>query len=309
MIFVRTACFALGCLVGAMPSFAQAQAPAAEVSLSAPETVAIGRPIPMHWSGPGGDGDRIQVFDPKAIRGKGKVMVQKPLAHGDVAKRTIALPAPAAPGSYLLRYWNGGSGKVLATRTIQVEAAEVSLSAPDSVRIADEFEIAWIGPGMLRDSIELFDPKANDGQGRVLKTIRLVNGDFEERTVRLIAVARPGQYELRFWNGDNRAVLATRPIEIVPVEVSVDGPDRVAPEKPFVATWRGPGAFRDAVQIQDPAAGGGKGKTIISRRLINDDYDTKSVHLKAPKRPGVYFLRYWNGDNRAVLAERPLTVK
>lgn len=280
----------------------------AEVSLMAPETVAIGLPIRMAWVGPGGFRDTVQVFD-RGAGPNGRILAEKRLVNDDFDNRRVTLPAPATPGSYLLRYWNGDNSMVLATRQITIEEAEVSLTAPDEVKMAHHFEVSWVGPGAQRDAIELFDPDSNAGRGNVLKSARIVNGDYDGRKVKLDAVHTPGTYQLRYYNGDSGKVMATRPVEVVATEVSLEGPESSAPEATFQVTWQGPGAFRDAVEIFDPAAGAGKGKVVASKRLVNDDYDNRTVRLKAPKAAGAYILRYWNGDNSAVLGEAPLTVR
>ena len=45
-----------------------------------------------------------------------------------------------------------------------------------------------------------------------------------------------------------------------------------------------------------------------SKRVRYEDFDNNKVTIKAPKAPGEYVLRYYNGDSKAVLAERPLSV-
>lgn len=281
----------------------------AEVSLSAPDQVEIGMPIRVEWVGPGGRRDTVQVFDSDANQGKGKALVEKRLANDDFDNNRITMPAPAKAGSYVLRYWNGDNRKVLATRPIEIVAGEVSIRAADSVKIAHTFEVEWVGPAGRRDAIELFDPETNAGRGKVLKSKRLSSGDMDARIVKLEAVARPGTYQLRYWNGDNRAVLVTRPIEVVAMDVSVEGPEAVDAGQKFEVSWVGPGAYRDAIEVFDPQARGGKGKVLVAKRLVNSKYDDRIAELAAPKKAGAYLLRYFNSDNRAVLAEIPLTVK
>lgn len=280
----------------------------AEVSLSAPEQIEIGMPIRVEWVGPGGRRDTVQVFDTSSNQGKGKALVEKRLVNDDFDNNRITMAAPAKVGSYLLRYWNGDNRKVLATRPIEIIAGEVSLSAAESVKIAHTFEVEWVGPAGRRDAIELFDPETNAGRGKVLKSRRLSNGDMDARTVKLEAVARPGTYQLRYWNGDNRAVLVTRPIEVVATTVTIEGPAAVDAGQKFDVSWVGPGAYRDAIEIFDPAANGGKGRALVSKRLVNGNYDDRIVAVPAPKKAGDYILRYYNTDNRTVLAEKALKV-
>lgn len=133
---------------------------------------------------------------------------------------------------------------------------------------------------------------------------RLRNDDFESRKASLAAPAEPGDYELRYWNGDNKAVLATRTITVTETEVSLAAPDGLPAGEPFVVDWIGPGARYDEVRIVD-----GNGKTTGSVRLRNAAFEERKVKIKAPKEPGHYELRYWNGENKVVLATRALRVE
>jgi Ca-activated chloride channel family protein len=196
---------------------------------------------------------------------------------------------------------------VLVTRPIEVASAEVSLSAPESVDFGRSFEVNWVGPGANRDSVEIFDPAGNNGNGRVAYSKRVKNDDYDGRSVTLIAPAKAGDYDLRYFSGDSRAVLVTRPVTIVETEVSVTAPDSVPAGEAFTASWVGPGATRDAIEIV--AADAADGKAVASSRLINGDYDAQTVKVKAPKEPGNYLLRYWNGQSEVILATRPIVVE
>ncbi|WP_029040675.1 vWA domain-containing protein [Cucumibacter marinus] len=279
------------------------------VSLSADDAVPMGRPFDVTWQGPGARRDAVEIFDESADAGRGKVVSAMRIANGDYDNAMVTLNAPAEPGEYLLRYWNGDSRTVLATRPITVEAVAVSLDAAETVKIGQSLTVTWEGPGARRDAIELFDPEADAGRGKVLVSQRITNGDYDNRTVELTVPVAPKTYELRYWNGDGRTVLATRPVTVEPMDVSLDGPASVGVEETFAVTWEGPGAYRDAVEVFDPRAAGGQGRTATSTRLVNGDYDNKSVNVRAPKEPGNYLLRYWNGDFGAVLFEAPIIVE
>ncbi len=281
----------------------------AEVGLSAPESVSMGATFEVSWVGPGGRRDAVQVVDPAGNQGDGKLEREIRLVHGNVDERTVRLPAPAKPGTYQLRYWNGENRTVLATRPIEVKEAEVSLEAEDTVVIGRTLVVKWTGPGARRDAVQLFDPDAGGGRGKVMRSMRLSNGDTENRTVKLIATATPKTLQLRYWNGDSRRVLVTRPVEVVGMDVSISGPASVKAGERFEVSWIGPGAYRDAIHVVDPEASGGRGKAVASQRLANGDYDGRKVRIKAPAKPGKYVLRYWNGDNRATLAEAAITVQ
>lgn len=152
--------------------------------------------------------------------------------------------------------------------------------------------------------MQIFDPMAMNGEGKVLREKRLRNDEFENRRASLPAPAKAGEYELRYWNGDNKTVLATRVISVTATQVSLSAPDKVNAGQTFVVEWVGPGARYDQVQIVD-----GDGKSVGGRHLRNSQFDERKVSVNAPKRPGQYEVRYWNGDNKATLATRPLTIE
>lgn len=280
----------------------------APVSLDAPANVAIGRTFTVEWVGPGARRDTIRIFDATARQGDGKVLREKRLVNDDFDNRKISLQAPAEPGFYELQYYSGDGREVLAARQIEVLEAPVSLDAPDEVAMGRSFEIGWQGPGARRDTVELFDETADAGRGKVVSSVRIVNGDMDAQTVRLNAPTQPGDYLLRYYNGDNRAVLATRPVTVVELPVSLEAADEVGIGMSFDVSWEGPGARRDAIELYDAEADAGRGKVLYSKRIVNGDMDAQIVALIAPTETGEYQLRYFNGDSRAVLATRPVTV-
>lgn len=279
---------------------AAAELPAA--TIDAPEQVEIGTPFAVAWNGPGEDHDHIWLFDPAAENGAGDLVRGRRLSTSpDFDSRQVTLVAPTTPGPYELQYHYGAAPVVIATRAIAVVEAAVSLDAPPAVSIGSAFVASWVGPGGDRDFVELFD----EGAGAAIGTARLINHDFENRQVRLTAPVEPGFYLLRYVDGDDRLVLAARQIEILPAEVSLDAPATVEAGTLFKVVWQGPGANRDQVEIYDAAAS----KLIATKRLVNDDYANRTATLKAPQVAGDYLLRYWNGDSRSVLSERPLAVR
>ncbi len=280
----------------------------AEVSLSAPADAAIGTTITVGWVGPGARYDAIEIFDPQAKQGEGSVLRSRRLSDGDFEARTVRLVMPTDPGFYQLRYWNGEDRKVLATRQIEVLEAEVSIEAPATADMGSTITVGWVGPGGRYDAIQLYDPQAKQGEGDVLRSARLSGGDFDGRTVTLVMPTDPGPYQLRYWNGDNKSVLATRDIEVVETEVSLSGPESVDMGRTFEVAWVGPGGRYDAIEIYDPEGDNGDGKVVTSKRLTSDDFEARTVKLVAPNKPGDYQLRYWNGDSKTVLATAPITV-
>ncbi len=281
---------------------------AAEVGLEAPEQVEIGKTIAVGWRGPGGRNDTVEVFNPRSMDGQGKVIRKKLLRNDDFDNRKVTLTAPADPGDYLLRYWNGENRKVLATRPIEIVGATVWLKAPESIDVGKTIKVEWQGPGGKYDSIVLFDPTANNGEGSEVRNKRLRNDDFDNRIASLTAPGTPGNYELRYWNGENRKVLAVAPIEVRDAEAWIKAPESIAAGKRIAVEWKGPGGRYDSIILHDPAGNNGEGKKIRAQRLRNDDFENRRAGITAPVKPGIYELHYWNGENKKVLAVTPIEV-
>ncbi|WP_299480352.1 VWA domain-containing protein [uncultured Roseibium sp.] len=277
----------------------------AQVTLETDEAAEAGKPILVDWVGPGARYDSVRLVDPAS----GKKIHEKRLRNDDFDNQRVTLPGPVKAGPYELHYYNGDNKTVLATVPIAVTAAVVALQAPDQIGQGRHITVTWTGPGARYDSVQFFDPRARAGDGRVVHQKRLRNDDFDNSKVTLPSAAKPGDYELRYYNGDNKTVMLTRPISVVPVELGVDGPESVEAETTFSVSWKGPGARYDSVQIWDPRARGGNGRAVFERRVWSGDIDAQTVNLKAPKEAGNYEIRYFNGDNKAVLFTRPLSVQ
>ncbi|GAB2659627.1 hypothetical protein GCM10027193_12160 [Arenimonas aestuarii] len=283
----------------------------AEVALDAPAEVAIASDILVTWTGPGERYDEVQVFDPAGNAGRGKVVDNKRVLDAPGAdRRQVTLVAPAKPGNYTLRYWNGDNSIALTSVPLRVVEADVGLSAPEEVAMASSFVVGWIGPGAQYDEVQVFDPAGNAGRGKVVDNQRVRSAKtFDQREVRLTAPAKPGDYTLRYWNGDNSTVLSTQPLRVVAAEVGLDAPGSVPMATYFTVTWTGPGARYDEVQVFDPAGNAGRGKVVDNQRVQSDrGYDQRQVTMTAPARPGGYQLRYYNGDNTAVLHVQPIEI-
>ncbi|MEM9139984.1 MAG: VWA domain-containing protein [Pseudomonadota bacterium] len=279
-----------------------------DVTLTVTGDAAVGKPLLIAWEGPGARYDQIELWDPNARGGEGKKISSQSVRNGDFDNQKVRLPGPGKAGTYELRYWNGDNRFVLATQELAIADTEVSLDAPDQIEAARTIRVTWEGPGARYDDVLLFDPNAKGGEGKIIARKRLRNDDFDNKRATLPAPAKPGQYELQYWNGDNRKVLASRPIEVIEAQVSLEAPDQIEAAKTIRIAWEGPGARYDDVQLFDPNAKGGQGQVIASKRLRNDDFDNNRASLTAPAKPGEYELRYWNGDNRSVMATRPIQV-
>lgn len=276
----------------------------ADVSISAPDTVDAARTFTVEWTGPGGARDDLQIFDPRTRNGEGEVARSIRFNQDrDFRDRRASIVAPSVAGDYVLRYWSGQDRRVLAERPVTVREAVVTIEAPETVEMGRAFTVNWQGPGAARDDMQIVP----SGDDRVVRSARLnQDRDFRNGRLTLVAPVRPGAYELRYWNGEDRRVLATRAVEVTEIPVSLEGPARVAAEERFTVRWQGPGGARDDLLISEPNAD----RTVRSQRLRQDrGFANGEATIQAPKEPGSYQLRYWSGENRTVLVSVPLVVE
>jgi len=276
---------------------------AAEVSLDAPVQVPIGSTFLVRWQGPGAVRDDVQLVAAGAAAAGEVIRRQRLNQDRGFERREASLQATTVPGSYLLRYFNGENGEVLAERAIEVVAAEVSLDAPDEVDMGRPFTVRWQGPGAVRDDLQIIAT----GDTRVIRRQRL-NQDrgFGRREVSITAPIAPGGYRLRYYSGTDDRALVERNFSVRAIPVSLDAPASVPAGQRFTLRWQGPGAVRDDVQIVEA-----EGDKVVRRQRLNQDrgFANNEASLIAPEQPGDYRLRYWNGESDTGLVERPLRVE
>lgn len=276
---------------------------AAAVSLDAPAQVPIGSTFVVRWQGPGAGRDDVQLLAAGAAAGGEVIRRQRLNQDRGFERREASLQAPTEPGRYLLRYFNGENGEVLAEREFEVVAAEAGLDAPAEVDMGRSFSVRWQGPGAARDDLQI--TAADDT--RVIRRQRL-NQDrgFANKEASITAPIAPGSYRLRYYSGADDRVLVERAFRVRAIAVGLDAPDSVPAGQRFTLRWQGPGAVRDDVQIVEA-----EGDKVVRRQRLNQDrgFASNEVSLVAPEQPGRYRLRYWNGESDTGLVERPLRVE
>lgn len=103
---------------------------------------------------------------------------------------------------------------MLITRPLAITPLKISLEAPPSVETETRFDVDWQGPGARYDAVQIWDPSARGGKGKVVQQKRVWSGDKGSQTVTLNAPKAAGEYELRYYNGDNKKVLLTQPLSV-----------------------------------------------------------------------------------------------
>ena len=175
---------------------------AAKVTLKAPDTATAGAVVSIEWSGPDNARDLIAIVPKGAKEGTYGSYTQTKKGS------PLTLATPAEPGDAEIRYLTGKSKKTLAARPIKLTPADIKFAVAEKVAANATFRLEFSGaPNNPRDLIVIALP----GNKRAEKTYYVSRGSPQE----VKAPKKAGKYELRYITGKKRAVIATRPIEVV----------------------------------------------------------------------------------------------
>jgi hypothetical protein len=260
-------------------------------TLTAPAELSSGSPFALEWTGPANDGDYVSVAAPDDPASKYVSYRYTRLGS------PVEMTAPDPPGEYELRYVQGQSREILATRRIDVTAAAATLTAAAKVSSGAPFALEWTGPGNSRDYVSVATPDDPASKYVSYRYTRLGS------PVEMTAPDLPGEYELRYVQGQSREILATRRIEVTAVAATLTAPGRVAPGAELSVEWMGPANNHDYVSFASPEDSASKYDSYGYTRLGSP------LKMKAPKEPGSYELRYIQGQSRTILARRPIAVR
>ncbi|NLA89274.1 MAG: VWA domain-containing protein [Alcaligenaceae bacterium] len=197
------------------------------------------------------------------------------LATQTVTIPEIAAPAPLAPPASSL----------------------VTIEAPEMAKAGTVIEITWSGPSEASDYITIVKPEAKDADYGVYK--RTTKGP----TLKLQAPDAIGPHEIRYVQDKNTKVLAKQAIELIPVEATVSGPDRIGAGGTIEVQWTGPNSPGDYITVVEIGA---------PDKEYNDYARTTSgnpVKFLVPDGLGKYEIRYVLDISKRVLASQPLTIE
>ncbi|WP_050529332.1 vWA domain-containing protein [Pseudaestuariivita atlantica] len=186
-----------------------------------------------------------------------------------------------------------GNAAMTVTLVLPAPLPEATLDAADSAPLGSTVAVTWDGPDGKNDYVAVADPNR---KGRYINYAYTRNGNPAE----VMMPATTGTFELRYFRGDN-TLLATRPIEVTPVTVSIDAPDSAPQGANVPIAWEGPGYKNDYIAVA-PKEGG--------PRYINYRYtrDGSPADLAMPPLPGDYVVQYVLAQGSTVLTSVPITV-
>ncbi len=247
------------------------QVVATRASVSGPPTAQAGSRITITWTGPANPGDWITIVKPD-------VPYSVYNDYFDARPENHQLNVPLEPGAYELRYVLAGKN-IIARAPIEVVAVTATLQGPDQVNAGAAFKVDWNGPGGASDWITIIAPDQPD-------TAYASYADAARgNPATLNAPTTPGHYELRYaLNG--KQVIARAPIEVLPVTVTLQAPERVVAGAAFPVGWDGPNNPGDWITIVAPD------QPDTAYGSYADAARGNPATLNAPTTPGHYELRY-----------------
>lgn len=254
------------------------------VTLNATDQTDTGKSISVEWEGPNEAYDAIAI----ARVGEKKAINQTRTSRGN----PLQLQMPAAPGEYEIRYVLYQDSTVLATRAITVNAARVVINAPEEAGIGSTITVNWEGPNADYDVIAV----ANVGENKIINQTRTSKGN----PLDVLMPATPGNYELRYVLYQDSTILATRPLLVKQVEVSLRVPQKAKTSEVLKIQWSGPDAAYDEIVLARP----GTPKPITSVRTNRGS----PAELRMPAEPGDFEIHYILYQDRTVLKTMPVVV-
>ncbi|MDA7426879.1 VWA domain-containing protein [Primorskyibacter aestuariivivens] len=172
-----------------------------QASLDVPATAPAGSNIAVHWDGPGYDRDYISVARPSDPKYSGYTYTNK--------GNPLILRMPVEPGDYEIRYIANANGTaILGREPITLTEVTATLDARETGRAGGTLAVHWDGPDFKGDYIGLSRAGSSDSE---YESYRYTSED-SPLVVELPEV--PGDYELRYYIGQDRKVIARLAVSV-----------------------------------------------------------------------------------------------
>lgn len=261
-----------------------------EITVTAPASVTTGAAFDVSVTGKVNDGDYVAIVPVGADEGSfGNYETLRD-------KDERSLKAPADPGLYEVRYILREGSKTMASAPVEVTDATVTLTAPETVRVGEDFTVSWTNAVNGNDYVAIVPVGSDEGEFGNYGTV----SDKTERKLR--APAETGLYEVRYILREGSKTMARVMTEVVAAEVTVSGPATAVTGESITVSWTGAVSTGDYVNIVPMGAEEG---TFGSYRAVSDDTEAK---LTVPSEPGMYELRYVLREGAKTLASQTIEV-
>lgn len=265
-----------------------------QVSVTAPASAVAGSTIDVTWIGPDYPRDYIGIG---RVGAEGSARWENYTRTADGAPSRLVMPPVA--GEYVIRYFVDQDRVVQAETQITLTAPEASITAPTTAAVGSTIEVSWIGPNYSRDYIGIGRVGA-EGSARWENFTRTADG----APMRLLMPVEPGEYVLRYFIDQDRAVIAEVPITLMDVEATLTAPSVAEAGGTLQVIWAGPDYSRDFIALGPVGATGNDRWESYTRTDQGNP-----LTLNVPDQPGAYVLQYFIDQDRRSIAQLPITVQ
>jgi Ca-activated chloride channel family protein len=262
-----------------------------EASLDAPDEVEAGAEFEVAWTGPNASGDYVAILVAGTDTWTNEDYFYT--SHENPGKLT----APTTADDYELVYFNGADDTAVVRRPITVTPFEGALVGPEEVEAGSIFEVTWNGPDGPGDYVTIVAEGATRWTNE--SYFYTANGNPGKLTAPIPA----GDYELWYVTGVDDKTMATRPITVTPIEVTLEAPAEVDAGSTFEVTWTGPDGPSDYITIVPAGSPDG---TYLSYAYTASG---NPARLTAPADPGAYEIWYASDRVDGTFGKRPIVVK
>ena len=263
---------------------------AAAATLEAPPTAAAGAYLRVAWTGPDNKNDFITIVPVGADEGEFDNYTYTRKGN------PLDLRVPDEAGAYELRYITGQSRTTLASLPVTVTTVLAALEAAPTIGAGAFVKVTWDGPDNKNDFITIVPVGTEEGNYATYTYTR------KGSPLKVRAPDLPGAFELRYISGQSRTTLASLPITVTAVTVSLEAAPAIGAGAFVKVTWDGPDNKNDFITIVPVGTDEGNYATYTYTRKGSP------LKVRAPDLPGAYELRYVTGQSRTTLASLPVTV-
>lgn len=173
-----------------------------------PTSVEAGAPMTIAWTGPGNEGDYIDIVPELYTQTSGEITYAY-TRDGNPTKLT----APGAAGDYEIRYLAEGPGgrMVVASAPLTVTAVTATLEAEPVAGRNAMLQVAWTGPSRNGDYIDLVPKGFEETSGELSYAYTRSGSPSDLKTP-----AKAGDYEIRYVMEapGGRQILARIPLRV-----------------------------------------------------------------------------------------------
>lgn len=271
---------------------------AADVTIAAPEQITTGARFSVSWSSSIHPQDYVTIVPIGADEG---IYTNYQRVRNDTESHLTAL---AEPGLYEVRYVMNEGSQTLATTSVEVIAAEVTLTGPDIVRVESPIRIDWSKSIHPQDYITIVPAGSEEGTYHEYMRVRdTLQGDLN-------APADPGFYEIRYVLQQGDRTISSQMLEVVAADAPLDDgaglvvPSNASPGESVSVSWTGGGDSADQ-RITLARANQADFSWIEAHRVG----DETMLEFTMPDEPGRYEVRYLDIAGQVVLGRAILEVE